>query len=163
VATMTIGEVARLAGCRPSTLRYYESVGLLRPDSRVNGRRRYQPEVLQRLAVLRVGQRAGFSIRELRGLLSGVDSVRPSRSWRSLAERKLRELDDVIATAQGMQEMLRQGLECQCLRWEECDLLLQATQSSASSLSRAQRKNSTPMARNIQRPPGIHMSNPPSC
>jgi len=164
VSRLTIGEVARLAGCRTSALRYYESVGLLPAPSRVNGRRRYTPDVLQRLAVLRVGQQAGFSIRELRSLLAGFgESVRPAQRWRRLAQRKLQELDRRIATAKGMQRLLREGLRCDCLRWEDCKVIARATQSSARSLSRAQRKKSTPIARNSQSPPGIHMSNPPNC
>ncbi len=164
MSTLTIGEVARLAGCRPSALRYYESVGLLPAAPRVNGRRRYSSEVLQRLTILRVGQQAGFSIRELRNVLNGFgDSTPPSQRWRRLAQRKLQELDARIATARGMQRLLREGLRCHCLRWEDCSVIVRATQSRASSLSRTQRKKSTPMARNIQRPPGTHMSNPPSC
>jgi MerR family transcriptional regulator, redox-sensitive transcriptional activator SoxR len=164
MSTLTIGEVARLAGCRTSALRYYESVGLLPAPSRVNGRRRYTPDILQRLAILRVGQQAGFSIAELRNLLSGFgESVRPPQRWRRLAQRKIQELDTLIATARGMQRLLREGLQCNCVRWEDCNLIVRRTQPSASSLSRAQRKKSTPMARNIQSPPGTHMSNPPSC
>jgi DNA-binding transcriptional MerR regulator len=40
MGSMSIGEVAQWAGVRPSTLRYYEGVGLLPPPERTNGRRR---------------------------------------------------------------------------------------------------------------------------
>lgn len=43
----TIGEVARRAGVRPSTLRYYERIGVLPSPERSNGRRRYDGEVLR--------------------------------------------------------------------------------------------------------------------
>ena len=49
---LTIGEVARQAGIRPSALRYYESIGLLPAPKRVNGRRRYDPSTVQQLTVL---------------------------------------------------------------------------------------------------------------
>ena len=46
---LSIGEVARRAGVRPSALRYYEKVGLVAPPPREHGRRRYAPSVLHAL------------------------------------------------------------------------------------------------------------------
>jgi MerR family redox-sensitive transcriptional activator SoxR len=40
MGSMSIGEVAQRAGVRPSTLRYYESIGVLPTPERENGRRR---------------------------------------------------------------------------------------------------------------------------
>ena len=83
---LTIGEVAQLAGLRRSALRYYESVGLLPPPERVNGRRRYDHSVLQQLAVLRLAQQAGFTVAEMRVLVHGFPSDIPvSARWRTLA------------------------------------------------------------------------------
>jgi MerR family redox-sensitive transcriptional activator SoxR len=131
--TLAIGEVARRAGIRPSALRYYESVGLLPVTLRVNGRRRYDPNVLRRIALLQVAQQAGFSIAEIRTLLIGFDeSVRPSERWRRLATRKLDELDGVITRARDMQRLLREGIRCNCLRWEACDLVTRRKQRKRS-------------------------------
>jgi MerR family transcriptional regulator, redox-sensitive transcriptional activator SoxR len=122
--TLAIGEVARRVGIRASALRYYESVGLLPITPRVNGRRRYDPIVLRRIALLQVAQQAGFSIAEIRTLLIGFnESVPPPERWRRLATRKLDELDGVITRARDMQRLLREGLRCNCLRWEACDLI----------------------------------------
>src|SRR5215203_3264259 len=78
---MSIGQVARRAGVKPSALRYYEGVGLLPPPERANGRRRYDGEVLRkvldRLAVVRVAQQAGFTISEIRTLLDGFSEDTP--------------------------------------------------------------------------------------
>ena len=63
---MAIGEVARRAGVRASALRYYESIGILPAPRRVNGRRRYDGEVLELLTVVRVAQQAGFTAAEIR-------------------------------------------------------------------------------------------------
>jgi DNA-binding transcriptional MerR regulator len=51
MGSMSIGEVARTVGVRPSALRYYESVGLLPSPERTNGRRRYDGEVLREVLV----------------------------------------------------------------------------------------------------------------
>lgn len=68
---LTIGEVARLAGLQTSTLRYYESIGLLHPPRRISGQRRYTREVLQILAVIRLAKEVNFSLPEIRALLHG--------------------------------------------------------------------------------------------
>lgn len=118
---LTIGEVARRAGLRPSALRYYESVGLLDPPRRRQTRRYYDPGVVQRLAVIAVAQQAGFTVAEIGVLLHGFGSeVTPSARWRALAEAKLPEVDALIVRAQAMKRMLEEGLRCDCVRFEEC-------------------------------------------
>jgi len=128
VESMSIGQVASRAGVRPSTLRYYESVGLLPPPERKNGRRRYDGEVLRevldRLAVVRVAQQAGFTISEIRMLLDGfAEDTPPSERWRVLAQVKLPEVEALVERALGMKDLLERGLRCECLRLEECALV----------------------------------------
>jgi MerR family redox-sensitive transcriptional activator SoxR len=128
MGSMNIGEVARWAGVRPSTLRYYEGVGLLPSPERTNGRRRYDGEVLRevldRLTIVRVAQQAGFTISEIRTLLDGFsEDTPPSERWRVLAREKLTEVDALIERALGMKDLLESGLRCECLRLEECSLV----------------------------------------
>lgn len=59
---MTIGEVAKRSGLRPSAIRYYESVGILPEPERVHGRRRCDPDVLHVLHAVGVARAAGFGI-----------------------------------------------------------------------------------------------------
>lgn len=141
---LAIGEVARQAGMRPSALRYYEAAGLLPRPRRVSGRRRYDPDVLQRLAVVRVAQQAGFTIAELRTLLHGFgDAVRPAERWRRLAERKLPELDALIARAEGMKRLLQLGLACGCVGWDDCRMLEDASPTAARTTAAARRSRSS--------------------
>ena len=128
MGSMSIGEVAQRAGVRPSTLRYYEGVGLLPSPERTNGRRRYDGEVLRevldRLTVVRVAQRAGFTISEIRTLLDGFsEDTPPSERWRVLAQDKLPEVDALVERALGMKDLLERGLRCECLRLEDCALV----------------------------------------
>src|SRR5215212_3605007 len=127
---MSIGEVARSAGVRPSALRYYEGVGLLPPPERENGRRRYNSEVLRevldRLAVVRVAQQAGFTISEIMTLLDGFSEDIPlSERWRLLAREKLPEVEALVERALGMKDLLEGGLRCECLSLEVCALIRQ--------------------------------------
>ena len=125
---MTIGEVARRAGVRPSALRYYERVGLLPAPGRVNGRRRYDGGALregdERLAVVRVAQRAGFAVSEIRTLLDGFsENTPPSERWRVLARDKLPEVEALVNRALGMRDLLERGLRCECLSLKDCELV----------------------------------------
>nr|MBA2533960.1 MerR family transcriptional regulator [Rubrobacter sp.] len=99
--SLNIGEVARSAGVRPSALRYYERVGVLPPPERASGRRRYGGEVLRevlrRLEVVQVAQRAGFTISEIRTLLDGFsEDTPPSERWRVLVQAKLPEVEALV-------------------------------------------------------------------
>ena len=123
---LTIGVVARRTGLRPSAIRYYESVGLLAAPPRVGDRRRYDSRVLRQLAVIGVAQQAGFTIAEIKTLLHGFDAETSAAArWRALAERKLPEIDALIARAHEMKRLIEASLHCGCLTLEECALSLQ--------------------------------------
>ena len=121
---MAIGEVARRAGINASAIRYYEKAGLLVEPARANGRRRYGPEVLDLLAMIRVAQRAGFTVAETRTLMDGFSAQDPpSERWRVLAREKLSEVEALIVRARAMKRLLERGLRCECLSIEDCALL----------------------------------------
>lgn len=69
---LTIGQLARRVGLRPSTLRYYEQEGLLIPDQRSDaGYRLYDAAAEQRLRLIQRAQRIGFELSDIRALLAG--------------------------------------------------------------------------------------------
>jgi MerR family redox-sensitive transcriptional activator SoxR len=123
-APLPIGAVARRAGVATSAIRYYERIGLLEAPDRAGGRRVYDESVLTRLALIDVAKRAGFTLAETRTLMSGFsDPVPPSDRWREMAAAKLAEVDAIVARAQAMRAVLERGLECRCLRFEDCELV----------------------------------------
>src|SRR5688572_27128423 len=75
--TLSIGEVARRTGIRPSALRYYEEAGILPHAARIGGKRRYDANLIQRLELLQVAQQAGFSLDEIKVLFYGFGSDTP--------------------------------------------------------------------------------------
>ena len=119
---LTIGEVAQRAGIRASAIRYYESVEVLPAPSRINGRRRYDSHVLERLAVIQIAQQAGFTVAEIRTLFNGFAAETPaSARWEALAQQKLVEVDAVMRRAQAMKRVLEEELlHCRCLTLDEC-------------------------------------------
>jgi MerR family redox-sensitive transcriptional activator SoxR len=124
---LTISQVAKQAGIRASAIRYYESVGLLPPPRRVSGQRRYQADILRRVAFIQTAQAVGFSVADMQALLRELDGELPlSARWQSLARQKLAEVEMLIQRAQGMRRMLEQGLQCGCPNLEQCiDCVLQ--------------------------------------
>jgi MerR family redox-sensitive transcriptional activator SoxR len=121
---MTISEVAQQAGVRPSTLRYYESIGLLPAPARVSGRRRYDAAVLQRLEIIRTAQQAGFTLAEMQVLLDDVlTSASPSDHWHDLIERKVQEMNALLLNVQSMKSLLEDIMRCNdneladCIYW----------------------------------------------
>jgi DNA-binding transcriptional MerR regulator len=81
----------------PSSLRYYEQIGLIPPPTRVSGRRHYRPDVFRKLAVIDTAQRAGLNLDEIRLLLDAAPGDKPAiERLREVAERKLPELRAMI-------------------------------------------------------------------
>ena len=125
---MTIGEVAQQVGVQTSTLRYYESVGLLPAPRRENGRRRYTSSIFQEIAMIQLAQKSGFTIAEIKVLKDGFQADTPfSARWRTLAEEKLVELNNRILETQQMMTMLQDGLDCGCLKLDDCEFIQGST------------------------------------
>lgn len=121
---LTISQVAREAGVRTSTLRYYESIGLLPIPERVSGRRRYDESVLQRISIIRTAQQAGFTLDELRVLFDDILSGgAPASEWHTLVQRKLQELNALLNNVQRMKHLLEDIMDCEDASLAECIFL----------------------------------------
>lgn len=118
---LTIGEVAREAGMRTSRIRYYESVGVLPAPERVSGMRRYTPDVVRRLGIIDVAQRVGFTLDEIRELLS-TEHGTAHQQLRRLAERKLPDIDQLIQHANAVRRWLEMTSACDCETLDVCSL-----------------------------------------
>lgn len=122
-STLSIGEVAKRAGVNVSAIRFYEREGLLPEPERTGGQRRFGRDTVRRLEIIAVAKRAGFSLGEIRTLLSSVDRGAPaSGQLQALATRKLPELDALIERAQGMRGWLTAATHCDCESLESCAL-----------------------------------------
>ena len=120
---LTIGELAGRVGVRTSTLRYYEDEGLVRPARRVSGQRRYDTGAVEALMVIRFCRMLGFSLDEIRTLLTEPRGTRKRTQWRGLVEAKLAELDHSIARANAMKSLLQGSRDCDCVDLEQCAAL----------------------------------------
>jgi len=127
VRGLTIGQVGKKAELAASAIRYYERAGLLPKPPRVSGQRRYDPEILGRLEMIRVARTAGFTIAETKTFLTGFPTgTKPSARWQALAARKLLEIEAVIQTARRMKESLETRFRCDCPEIVDCERAIAA-------------------------------------
>ncbi|MDQ0897320.1 MULTISPECIES: MerR family transcriptional regulator [unclassified Paenibacillus] len=121
MAELSIGQLAEMADVNASTLRYYESIGLLPPPNRKNGQRRYDERLLDRINFIKVAQQTGFSIQEILVLLEGFETDNSlSERWEQMAEQKRSELEERKRQINSMIKILDNGLSCKCITWSEC-------------------------------------------
>ena len=120
---LSIGEVARLTGRRPSSIRYYEQIGLLPPADRASGRLVYGPDTVRTLAVIETGQRAGLTLDEIRTLLSAApDDQAAVERLREVAIRKLPQVKELIERTEIVRDWLEAAVRCECPSLDECPL-----------------------------------------
>ena len=120
---LRIGEVARRSGVAASSIRFYESLGLLPEPERESGQRRYGEEVLGALSFIGVAQEAGFTLREIGELMSGIERRADlAEPIRALSSRKLPEVQTLIEQAERMRGWLETATECSCSVPDECTL-----------------------------------------
>lgn len=121
MSSMPIGQVAKICGLAPSAIRYYEKAGLLPNAVRVNRQRRYGAEVIGRLRLLRIAREAGFTIAETRTFVAGFSATTPPAvRWRTLAKRKLEEIETSMSGLRRMKVLLESGFRCRCLSIDDC-------------------------------------------
>jgi len=131
---IAIGPFSRRAGVPASTLRYYESEGLMRGDRSESGRRRYPRSTLRRVAFIRVAQSIGLTLEEIRAALATLpggrtptpaDWSRLSRDWRPL-------LDARISALTQLRDKLDACIGCGCLSLKRCALYNPDDKAAAS-------------------------------
>src|SRR5438105_11982785 len=125
---MKTGEVADEAGVNIPTLRYYERRGLLPEPSRLDsGYREYGPEAVRTVRFIKRSQELGFTLAQVETLLQLAEGGPEScESAQELANRKIAELDEKVASLRDMRNSLRR-LVVTCTRprdERECPLLV---------------------------------------
>lgn len=132
--SMSIGDVARRCGLAPSAIRYYEKAGLLPKPARVSGRRRYAADVLGRVRLVQLAREAGFTVVEIRTFISGFSATTsPTIRWRTLAGRKLAEIDSQMQRLARMKGLLESSFDCRCLSVDECARMIGEQPSGAGA------------------------------
>jgi DNA-binding transcriptional MerR regulator len=135
---MDIAEVAKRAGVPASTLRFYEEKGLIASVGRQGLRRRFNPAVLDQLAVIALGRAAGFSLDEIGSMFSvgGQPSID-----RQMLAAKADEIEGTIKRLKLMRNSLRHAALCPATSHSECPTFQRLVRAAASgALARPRKK-----------------------
>src|SRR2546423_14403405 len=102
--------------------RYNKGADIFPAPPRINGHRRYDARVFDRLAIIQMAQQAGFTVSEIRVLFNGFAADTPAAErWQALARQKLVEVDAILLRTQVMKQLLEEKLlRCRCLTLDDC-------------------------------------------
>ena len=121
---LSVGEVARRSGIAVSSIHFYEAKGLIHGWRSDGNQRRYARDVLRRVAVIKVAQRAGIPLERIKAALdelpsgkapSAADWRRLSTGWRDLMNERIRQLTQLRDQMDGC-------IGCGCLSMKDCPL-----------------------------------------
>lgn len=121
---LTVGEVAARSGLAVSTLHFYEAEGLITSWRNRGNQRRYAREVLRRVAVIKVAQRTGIPLKEIRDSLATLPNKRTPTSddWKKLSALWREQLNQRIERLMRLRDQLDGCIGCGCLSIESCPL-----------------------------------------
>ncbi|MBT8434105.1 MAG: redox-sensitive transcriptional activator SoxR [Gammaproteobacteria bacterium] len=121
---LTIGNAARRSGVATSTLRFYESRGLISSVRVAGNHRRYHRAMLRRIAIIRVAQTLGLSLREIAAAFDTLpDNRNPTKKdWSRLSTTWGKQLDRRIAALENLRDKLNGCIGCGCLSLKNCAL-----------------------------------------
>lgn len=121
---LSVGEVAARAGVPVSTIHFYEAKGLISGWRNRGNQRRYGREVLRRIGVIRVAQRTGIPLAEIKAALAALPNGRTptAADWAKLSASWRAELDDRIARLTKLRDRLEGCIGCGCLSMGVCPL-----------------------------------------
>ncbi len=131
---MDISDVARRTGLPASTLRFYESKGLIKAVSAAGERRRFAPGVLDQLALIALGQAGGLSLDEIQAMLS------PAGAWRVDRNLLLAKADSIDATVKRLRAMsqgLRHAAECPAANHAQCPTFQRLLKAAAGRVKQS--------------------------
>jgi DNA-binding transcriptional MerR regulator len=134
---MDIAEVARRSGVPASTLRFYEEKRLIASIGRQGLRRVFDPDVLQRLALIALGRSAGFSLDEIAFMFAPDGRLRIDRQ---MLAAKAEELETTIRKLIEMRDALRHAAVCRAPSHMDCPKFRCVLQAAASRAAKQRRK-----------------------
>lgn len=123
-AVLSVGVVAKRCGVKVSTLHFYEQQGLIQSWRNEGNQRRFKPEVLRRISVIKAAQKVGVSLEEIKQAFQALPNNRTPTvaDWQKLSKNWQRQLDGRIAYLQKLRDNLTGCIGCGCLSMSQCPL-----------------------------------------
>jgi MerR family redox-sensitive transcriptional activator SoxR len=121
---LTVGEVAARSGVAISAIHFYEAKGLISSVRNSGNQRRFARAELRRVAIVKVAQRAGISLAEIRKALATLPSDRrvSARDWARLSRTWKSDLEHRIHQLTALRDQLGDCIGCGCLSMGKCPL-----------------------------------------
>ncbi|KRE08596.1 MerR family transcriptional regulator [Bosea sp. Root670] len=121
---LSVGDVARRSGLAVSALHFYEAEGLIRSHRTAGNQRRYAREVLRRVAIIKVAQRAGIPLKTIREAFKALPQERTPTvaDWTRLSSAWKQELERRIDRLTRLRDQLNGCIGCGCLSVRDCPL-----------------------------------------
>ncbi len=131
---LTVGELAQRSGFAASAIRFYEKAGLITASRTAGGQRRFQRNVLRRLAFIRAARNVGLTLEEVAAALAKLpDGRTPTRTdWSRLSKDWRARLDDQIAGLTALRDNLDSCIGCGCLSLKRCAIYNPADSAAGS-------------------------------
>jgi MerR family redox-sensitive transcriptional activator SoxR len=122
--TLSVGEVAARSGIAVSAVHFYEAKGLVSGWRNAGNQRRYPREVLRRIAIIRVAQQTGISLKEIKQALETLPDGRTptAADWKRLSAKWRVDLDVRIDQLTKLRDRLEGCIGCGCLSMTACPL-----------------------------------------
>lgn len=123
-ASWTPGKVAERSGVAVSTLHFYEDKGLIRSWRNAGNQRRYKPDVMRRIAVIKAAQKVGISLESIKAALATLPEERTptQKDWEKLSRQWRGELDARIAYLERLRDTFTGCIGCGCLSMKNCPI-----------------------------------------
>ncbi len=123
-ANLSVGKVAKRAGIKISTLHFYEEKGLIRSWRNNGNQRRYKPEVLRRISVIKAAQKMGLSLEDIKAALSSLPNSRTpdKEDWQKLSTQWQALLNQRIKALEVLRDSVDSCIGCGCLSLSSCPL-----------------------------------------
>lgn len=121
---LSVGNVAKRSGVAVSTLHFYESKGLISSWRNGGNQRRYNKDVLRKVAVIKSAQRIGISLQGIQEAMSTLPDQRTpnKQDWSRLSRHWRKELDERIRQLNQLRDELGECIGCGCLSLKACPL-----------------------------------------
>ena len=123
-AILPVGKVAKRCGVKVSTLHFYEQKGLIRSWRNSGNQRRYKPDVLRRISVIKAAQKMGVNLESIKAAFSTLPNNRTptTKDWELLSTVWQKELNERIAAMERLRDLLTGCIGCGCLSMNNCPI-----------------------------------------
>lgn len=123
-ANWSVGRIAKRCGVKVSTLHFYEEKGLIRSWRNSGNQRRYKPDVMRRISVIKAAQKLGVTLDEIKSaLLQLPDNRAPTvEDWEVLSTAWQTMLNERIKKLEVLRDSLSSCIGCGCLSLSKCPL-----------------------------------------